>query len=93
MQLGPGVPRVHAYELGGLHKQRCWVWFRGGLSEGGHWKPGFVGTAAPEGGIRIEHPSFVSVRVPEWRVAVQEPGDLSQAPRGMPQSGPWLLGT
>ncbi|MAV10298.1 MAG: hypothetical protein CMN96_02470 [Synechococcus sp. MED850] len=76
-----------------MHKQRCWVWFRGGLTESGHWRPGFVGTSAVEGGIRIEHPSFVPVRVPEWRVAMQEPNDLNIPPAGMSKSGPWLLGS
>ncbi len=26
-----------------MRKERCWVWFKGGLSEEGHWMSGLGG--------------------------------------------------
>ena len=45
-----------------LVRQRCWVWFKGGLSEGGFWQQGYVATDSEQGGVLIQHPEFVEGR-------------------------------
>ena len=70
--------------------EKCWVWFRGGLNETGSWKGGWRGGASPLGVIRIEHFNFVACRVPEWRLAWEEPEDLN-APPEIPEGAAWKL--
>ena len=60
-----------------MRKERCWVWFKGGLSEEGHWMSGWMASTTEEPGLLIEHPGYVSCRVPEWRVVFKEPKDLN----------------
>lgn len=73
-----------------MAKERCWVWFRNGLDESGTWNSGWYGESAKRGGIRIENPSYVPCRVPEWRVAWKEPKDVSTPPE-IPEGAEWKL--
>ena len=73
-----------------MRKERCWVWFKGGLSEEGHWMSGWVASTTEEPGLLIEHPGYVSCRVPEWRVVFKEPKDLNLAP-SIPDAVVWKL--
>ena len=73
-----------------MRKERCWVWFKGGLSEEGHWMPGWVASTSEQPGLLIEHPGYVSCRVPEWRVAFKEPKDLNLAPN-ISEAAVWKL--
>lgn len=79
-----GFARVHP-----MRKERCWVWFRGGLNEASHWVAGFQATTDAEQGVLIQHPGYRDARVPAWRVTTQEPADLHAPPEGMDASGPW----
>ncbi len=58
-----------------MRKERCWVWFRGGLNEASRWVGGF--------------PGYRDARVPSWRVTTSEPADLNSPPAGLDESGPW----
>jgi hypothetical protein len=71
-------------------RQRCWVWFKGGLSEGGYWQQGYVATASEQGGVLIQHPEFVDCRVPEWRITLDEPKNLKKGPK-IPPDAVWRL--
>ena len=71
-------------------KAKCWLWFRGGLSDGSSWKGGWFGTPSPLGGVRVENFDYVACRVPEWRVAWEEPKDLNEAP-SIPENAQWKL--
>ncbi|WP_320664678.1 hypothetical protein [Prochlorococcus sp. MIT 1223] len=71
-------------------KESCWVWFKGSIKEQGYWKGGFTGTKDEKPGILIESPSYVSCRVPEWRVRSTEPTDLNQPPE-IPEGGIWKI--
>ena len=73
-----------------MSRVNCWVWFKGSLNEVGHWKGGFIGTKDENPGILIENPSYVSCRVPEWRVLLEEPSDL-KAPPIIPDGSPWKI--
>ena len=73
-----------------MRKERCWVWFKGGLSEEGHWMWGWVASTTEQPGLLIEHPAYVSCRVPEWRVVFKEPKDLNLAP-SIPEAAVWKL--
>ena len=42
-----------------MRKERCWVWFKGGLSEEGHWMSGWVASTTEQPGLLIEHPGYV----------------------------------
>ena len=79
---------MRGYEL--MRRERCWVWFKGGLTEEGHWMSGWVASTAAEGGLLIENPSYVACRVPEWRVVFKEPSDLNQPPQ-IPDNPIWKL--
>ena len=69
---------------------KCWVWFRGSLNSNGFWKEGFTCTFDEKPGILIESPSFVSCRVPNWRVQTIEPEDLNKAPN-IPENSTWKI--
>ena len=69
---------------------KCWVWFRGNLEGKGFWKEGFTCTFDEKPGILIESPAFVSCRVPNWRVVITEPEDLSKGPN-IPDEAIWKL--
>lgn len=73
-----------------MHRETCWVWFKGGLNETGYWKAGFTGTKDQEPGILIESSSYVTCRVPEWRVALTEPKDLFCPPE-IPDDSSWKI--
>ena len=71
-------------------KEKCWIWFRGGLKDGSRWVSGWYGTPSALGGVRIENFDYVTCRVPEWRVAWEEPKDLKEAPV-IPENAQWKL--
>ena len=73
-----------------IGKEKCWVWFRGGLSDGSHWVGGWYGMPSPLGGVRIENFDYVPCRVPEWRVAWKEPKDMKVGPE-IPEDAQWKL--
>ena len=73
-----------------MKTSKCWVWFKGSLNEGGSWKEGFSCTFDEKPGILIESPSYVSCRVPNWRVSTKEPEDLTKAPL-IPDNAIWKL--
>lgn len=72
-----------------MRKERCWVWFRGGLNESSHWVGGFQATTDEAPGVLIQHPSYRDARVPEWRVTTKEPEDMKAPPEDLDSSGPW----
>ena len=71
-------------------RQKCWVWFKGGLKESGRWVSGYVATSSEAGGVLIQHPDYVDCRVPEWRISTTEPVDLEQGPE-IPANAEWRL--
>ena len=71
-------------------REICWVWFKGSLTGSGYWKGGFTSTKDEKPGILIESPSFVTCRVPEWRVVFTEPTDLKKAPL-IPTGAIWKI--
>ncbi len=73
-----------------MHHENCWVWFKSSLSRKGFWQTGFTCTRDEKPGVLIQSPSYVSCRVPEWRIKTQEPIDLDQGPE-IPQGSPWKL--
>ena len=70
--------------------QRCWIWFKGDplKEDDGRWMSGWYGSVAPKGGIRCEHYDYVPCRLPQWRVAWEEPKDL-KAPPEIPEGAEW----
>ncbi len=72
-----------------MRKESVWVWFKGN-EKGGYWLGGFLGTTSTEGGILIERPDFVSCRVPEWRISIDEPDDKKVGPK-IPEDTLWKL--
>jgi len=73
-----------------MKRERCWVWFRGGLNERPHWVSGFYGSIDDQEGILIQHPSYRDCRLPAWRVTQQEPSDPHAAP-DIPDNAVWQL--
>ena len=51
-----------------MKRERCWVWFRGGLNQKSHWESGFYATTDDQDGVLIQHGSYRDTRVPAWRV-------------------------
>ena len=41
-----------------MKRERCWVWFRGGLNEASHWVGGFYATKDDQEGVLVQHGSF-----------------------------------
>jgi len=72
-----------------MRKERCWVWFRGGLNESSHWVGGFQASTDEQLGVLIQHPGYRDARVPAWRVTTDEPSDMQAPPQDMDASGPW----
>tara|TARA_Y100001968_G_C19281827_1_gene679624 strand:+ start:429 stop:653 length:225 start_codon:yes stop_codon:yes gene_type:complete len=73
-----------------MQKENCWVWFKGALQEGGHWKGGFTCKKDEYPGVLIESPSYVSCRVPEWRISTKEPDSKNKAPN-IPEKAIWKI--
>ena len=71
-----------------LKKEKAWVWFKGGLKEGGSWVDGFFASSDEKDGLLIERPDFVSCRVPSWRVRFTEPEDKKVGPL-IPEDSVW----
>ncbi len=69
-------------------KKKAWVWFKGGYKENGKWISGFLATSDDEEGVLIEHPNFVTCRVPIWRVSFIEPPDETLEPQ-IPKNPSW----
>ena len=59
---------------------RCWVWFKGGLYEGAHWRAGWYGAPSVLGGTRIEKTDYMHCRVADSRVTFHEPADMKTGP-------------
>lgn len=70
--------------------ENCWVWFKGSLTERGCWKGGFTCQRDDKSGMLVESPSFVSCRLPNWRVVLEEPTDFSIGPT-IPNNAEWKL--
>tara|TARA_Y100001968_G_C19447148_1_gene766054 strand:+ start:213 stop:440 length:228 start_codon:yes stop_codon:yes gene_type:complete len=70
--------------------ENCWVWFKDSLKEKGEWKSGFTCHRDEKPGLLIESPAYVSCRLPEWRVVLNEPSDISQPPE-IPNNAEWKL--
>ena len=73
-----------------MRGENCWVWFKASLTEKGIWKAGFTCKRDEKPGLLIESPSFVSCRLPDWRVVFEEPTDLSIGP-AVPLNAEWKL--
>ncbi len=71
-----------------MKRQKAWVWFKGGVNESGSWVGGFLATNNQEEGILIERTDFVSCRVPEWRVRLEEPENETKKPT-IPEKAIW----
>ncbi|MEB3253849.1 MAG: hypothetical protein VKI93_03950 [Synechococcus sp.] len=72
-----------------MRKERCWVWFRGGLNEASRWIGGFQASTDELRGVLIQHPGYRDARVPAWRVTTEEPEDIHAVPEGLDEEGPW----
>tara|TARA_Y100001968_G_scaffold46796_2_gene36960 strand:- start:707 stop:934 length:228 start_codon:yes stop_codon:yes gene_type:complete len=70
--------------------ENCWVWFKKSLNKKGYWHAGFSCSRDEKPGVLIQSPSFVSCRVPEWRVSSIEPLDLYKGP-DIPTDAAWKL--
>tara|TARA_Y100001968_G_scaffold110186_1_gene99682 strand:- start:414 stop:641 length:228 start_codon:yes stop_codon:yes gene_type:complete len=73
-----------------MKSENCWVWFKGSLKEKGVWKGGFKCQRDENPGFLVESPSFVSCRLPDWRIAFEEPLDASKGP-SIPTNAEWKL--
>mgnify|MGYP001404730872 CR=1 FL=1 len=73
-----------------MDKQNCWVWFKGSIDEKGYWKEGFICRNDEGPGLLIESPGFVTCRVPEWRVSIQEPVEIHTGPE-IPEGAKWKI--
>ncbi len=73
-----------------MKRERCWVWFRGGLNQKSHWEGGFYATTDEQEGVLIQHGSYRDTRVPAWRVTQKEPLDLHTAPE-IPEDAVWKI--
>tara|TARA_Y100000589_G_scaffold264275_1_gene254924 strand:+ start:1924 stop:2172 length:249 start_codon:yes stop_codon:yes gene_type:complete len=73
-----------------LKTTKCWVWFRGSINGNGFWKDGFTCTYDEKPGILIESPSYVTCRVPTWRVMTTPPEDLGESPN-IPENAVWKI--
>ncbi len=72
-----------------MSKTLAWVWFKGG-EKGGFWKGGFTASDKNENGVLIEHSKFITCRVPEWRISLSEPTNISIGPN-IPNDATWKL--
>ena len=70
-----------------MEKKKAWVWFKGGLT-GGEWVAGFIASSDKEEGVLIERADFVSCRVPEWRIRLEEPENEKEGPH-IPKDPTW----
>ncbi len=73
-----------------MQKESCWVWFKGGLKETGIWKSGFTFTTDEKPGVIIQSPTYVTCRVPEWRISKIEPADKHIGPE-IPSGSTWKI--
>ena len=73
-----------------MDRENCWVWFKGSIKEAGVWKGGFTCKKDANPGVLIESPSYVSCRVPEWRISTIEPEKKDQAPI-IPENPIWKI--
>lgn len=73
-----------------MKRERCWVWFRGGLNQQARWEGGFYATTDEQDGVLIQHGNYRDTRVPSWRVTQQEPSDQYQAPE-IPENAIWKI--
>ena len=63
-----------------MNQRMNWIWFRVAFNDGSRWVSGWYGMPFVLGGVRIENVDDVTYRVPEWRVAWEEPNDLKLLP-------------
>ena len=73
-----------------MESQNCWVWFKGSINEVGVWKGGFQCKKDEKPGFIIESPSYVTCRVPNWRVKNSEPENINIGPE-IPEGAVWKL--
>tara|TARA_Y100001968_G_scaffold302840_1_gene316496 strand:+ start:5435 stop:5659 length:225 start_codon:yes stop_codon:yes gene_type:complete len=72
-----------------MSQEKVWVWFKGGLN-GGEWVSGFTSKNINSEYLLIEHPNYVSCKVPKWRILNSEPADLKKEPK-IPTNAIWKL--
>ena len=73
-----------------MERENCWVWFKGSIKDGGVWKGGFTYKKDESPGILIQSPSYVTCRVPNWRIRTTEPLDKYKAP-DIPENSAWKI--
>ena len=73
-----------------MDRENCWVWFKGSLKEGGSWKNGFTYKRDQYPGVLIQNPSYVTCRVPEWRISRKEPLEKNKGPK-IPTDSVWKI--
>ena len=74
-----------------MKSSKCWVWFKGSLNEGGYLERRFLVALFDEKpGVLIESPSYVTCRVPNWRVLTREPEDFKKTP-SIPENAIWKI--
>ena len=73
-----------------MKTSKCWVWFKGSLNKAGYWKEGFTCTIDEKPGVLIESPAYVTCRVPNWRILIQEPENLTKSPL-IPEKAIWKI--
>ena len=57
-----------------------WVWFKGGLNKGAHWRADWYGAPSVLGGIRIDKADYLPCHVADWRVTFHKPTDMNAGP-------------
>ncbi len=73
-----------------MEQEKCWVWFKGSPKEGGEWKGGFTYRKDKNPGVLIQSSSYVTCRVPEWRICTTEPVDTYKGPK-IPEGSVWKI--
>ncbi len=71
-------------------KKTCWVWFKDGIKDKGHWESGFTFFDDGNEGVLIENHKYVSCRVPKWRIRTTEPNNKNDPPE-IPEDPKWKL--
>ncbi len=63
-----------------METEKCWVWFKGSIKERGEWKGGFTCKKDDSPGVLIQSASYITCRVPDWRISTTEPLDIYKEP-------------
>ena len=73
-----------------METEKCWVWFKGSIKEGGQWKAGFTYKKDNKPGVLIQSAAYITCRVPDWRISTAEPLDIYKGPE-IPEGSDWKI--